>query len=713
MQFHLTSLVAAVALAILPAYGLELPETSISYTIEVSLDPATRMLDGRETIRWTNPSGEPVDRVPMHLYLNAFSHEDTTWMRGVPASRFDVDKLLRRYPDPWGYSEPVSIRRDGQDLEWKAIAPDDGNSLDRSLIEVALDRPLEPGEVLELEIEFDARLPVPMARTGGREDFFLVAQWFPKVAMFETAGVRGATGDGWNAHQFHGPTEFYAEYADFDVRIGIPEGWGLVSSGKGGPEGQAREGVAWHRYRQRAVHDFAFCTGERMVDVVSTHDPEGPGGPVEVHIFVLEGTEHQAERWRRAAEASLDVMGGRVGAYPYETISVVFSPWWADETLGMEYPTLITAGPSDPLWDSRLLSKLRAGELVTAHEFAHQYFYGMVGTNEFEEAYMDEGFTEYWGMRIMTAEYGVNAGGSVLDRPIPLVAMESMGLPSNRTPPQAIWSGDSYLARDGYKFSQFYNLPALTMTTAEGLFGRETVDRVFAEYFRRWAFGHPRFEDFLDVARETGGEGFADFVLESYTAKRQPDYRVVRMRDRKWKRPRGRLVTSGGVIEPGDREDKLAGLDPAAREGNVILAEVHDPGRSREERGAIERRTFEIERTESDEEWKAKEDVFHESTVRIAGPAWTYLPVDVRFRFADGAVIQERWDGHADYRQYRFVRQAPLSEVSIDPERVNLLDPDPANNARAREPDDDLTRDVSRWLGGVFQLLFEGVGQWL
>jgi len=572
--------------------------------------------------------------------------------------------------------------------------------------------------VLELEIEFDARLPIPIARTGGRDDYFLVSQWFPKVAMFETVGVRGATEDRWNAHQFHGPTEFYAEYADFDVRIGIPAGWGIVSTGVGEPEGEAADGVVWHRYRQRAVHDFAFSVGERMVDVSSTHDPAGPGGPVTIHIFVPAGTEHQAERWTHIAQAGLDVMGQRVGPYPYETLSVIFAPWWASETLGMEYPTLITGGPGDPLWDTDVFSPLRMGEYVTAHEFAHQYFYGLVGSNEFEEAYMDEGFTEYWGDRIMIETFGEEStAGSLLGREFPAIAIENMSLPADRVLPQSVWSGDSYLARNGYKFAQFYNIPALTMMTAEGLFGRETVDRVFAEYFRRWAFHHPRFEDFLEVARETGGAEFAEFVVESYTVTRQPDYRIVTMDTEVWERPRGRLVTLDGVIEPHDEDDdesKLAGLDPAARETDgLILAEVHDPGRSRDEPGGIERRSFEFEQTEPDEDWEAEEDVYHESRVRIAGPSWTHLPVEVHFRFADGALVRERWDGHADYRLYRFVRAAPLSEVHVDPEGINLLDPDPANNARTRDPDEALTGDWSRWFGGLFQLVFEGVGQWL
>jgi hypothetical protein len=708
-----------ILLVLLPSsVGLarELPETWISYEIEVQLDPETRRLDGRETIRWTNPSQTTLERMPLHLYLNGFSHERTTWMRGVPPGRFDPDTLVDRFDNPWGWSEPTSIRRDGADVAWEPIRPDDGNLLDRSLIELVLDPPLAPGQTVELQIEFEARLPVPIARTGGRLDYFLVAQWFPKVSVMETAGVRGATEDRWNAHQFHGPTEFYADYADFDVRIGLPEGWNLVATGKAEPHEGASDGVVWHRYRQRAVHDFAFCTGSNMVDIVSTHRPEGSTGDVEIHVFVPAGTEHQADRWLRSTQASLDVMSSIVAPFPYETLTVIYPPWWANATNGMEYPTLIVNGPGDPMLDTGLFSAVNIGEIITAHEFAHQYFYGMVGSNEFEEAYMDEGFTQYWGNRIMLDEYGEEAGvATILGRALSVLGMETMSLPSSRDLPQSIWSGDSYLARDGYKFSHFYGMVASTLTTAEGLFGRDTVDRVFAAYFDRWAFQHPRFESFLEVAREVGGEAFAEFILEAYTQTRQPDYRVDSLDSEVWERPRGRVVTSSGTIEPDDEDaEPLVALDPAAyEEQGSVLAEVHDPGRSRTERGGMWRETYVPEQGEPEEDWELDEEVFHASSVRVEGPGWDHLPVEIVFRFADGVTIREDWDGHSDYRLYRFVRAAPLSEVRIDPQGINLLDPDPANNARLREPDKDIPRDWSRWLGAVGQLLLEGMGQWL
>ena len=135
-------------------------------------------------------------------------------------------------------------------------------------------------------------------------------------------------------------------------------------------------------------------------------------------------------------------------------------------------------------------------------------------------------------------------------------------------------------------FSQFYGLVSLTMSTAEGLFGRDTVDRVFAAYFERWRFRHPRFEDFLDVARDVGGE---DFATSSSTPTLRPDSPTIAVRTAEtelWSPPRGRVVTASGVIDSLEESgEPFAALDPAARESaGRVLAEIHDPGRSRTER---------------------------------------------------------------------------------------------------------------------------------
>lgn len=687
----------------------EIPESSIRYSIEVRLDPETRDLHGVETIEWTNTLQSPISSLPMHLYLNAFSNEASTWQRNAPGRRFLQGAVLERFPDPWGWTEPTSIRQGAEELAWQAIAPDDGNHLDRSLIEIELAEPLQPGDTVTLQVTWEGRLPSAAARTGGYKDFFFVAQWFPKIAGVNPEGD-------FSRHQFFGATEFFANFADFDVRIGVPQDWAIAATGKGKLV-ETSEGIDWHEYKQNGVIDFAFTTGADMVNVVTPHEL-ATGGTVDIHIFQPKGFDHQISRWVEATAASLDIMSTRVMPYPYETVSVVMPPMAGLRSLGMEYPTFFTAGPGGRIWDDTPLATTHINEIIIAHEFAHQYFMGLMATNEFEDAFMDEGMTEYWGAEILIERWDEESGsGEIFGRPMNVNSPTMRARPITQTYP-AVWSGPSFLVRGYSTGRQFYDRPQTAMQTAARLYGQDTVDAIFSAYARQWSFRHPRVEDFWTVAENVAGPEVAAMLKETYMHPETPDYKVVSVEADEYKAPRGYVRTEGEVTYVGPERDgdKLLGLNIEAREpdGEVML-EILDPGYTRDVRimGRIERRLIAPHQTEPDAEYEADSMTFYESSARIEGPGWDTLPVTVRLRFADGVVVDDEWDGKALYREYRAVREAPLESVVIDPDYRIRLDIVPVNNGLSRDSKGDVPQSWSRWVMGVFQLVAEGAASWL
>src|SRR5262249_50371964 len=150
----------------------------------------------------------------------------------------------------------------------------------------------------------------------------------PKIAAFYPKGDRERPQGGFDRHQFHSATEFFADFARYDVRMGVPRGWRLVCTGRAEPESEhGGDGpFDWYRSKIDAVHDFAWVVGKSMVEDVSQHGIPG-GKTVELHLFTPAGTESQIPRWRRIAERSLDVMSERLVPYPYPTLSVVLPPW--------------------------------------------------------------------------------------------------------------------------------------------------------------------------------------------------------------------------------------------------------------------------------------------------------------------------------------------------------------------------------------------------
>lgn len=707
------------------AAALELPPTTIVYHIDASLDPATRALKGTEEVRWTNRTNEPIAALPLHLYLNAFSHDQTTWMRGVAPSRLRMGDLQERERDPWGYMEPVSIRqkvKDGErDASFRAIQPDDGNTLDRSLAEITLVEPVPPGGEVVLTIGFEGRLPVPIARTGGDRDFFLVAQWYPKIGVIEPEGVRHAPKARSAARQFHGPTEFYADFADYDVTFSTPAGFLIGATGRSqGEPAPDGSGMIKARYQQRAVHDFALVVGKGLIDQTEVHAPKGGGPAVSVRVVATAGSEGQMPRWMGAAKGALDVFGSRVGPYPYETLTVVMMPFWAGRTSGMEYPTFITGIPSDPLLDHPLLAGLRQPEGVIVHEFGHQYFYGLLASNEQEEAFLDEGFNSYWEDQAMRTIYGDDtSAGVLLGRQLRDADFQTLGLAAASDDiREPMRKRPSWLFIPSTSGVQIYARSASTFATAAGLFGQEKVDKVFAEYFRRFAFKHPDADDFLAVAAEAGGPDFGAFCREAFEQERVPDYAVTDVTSEAWEPPLGRVMTDSGPIvltKESRASSPEAGLPAYAREGDgKVVAEIVDPGWTR--RGASVTGSITLAPLTPSAGSPApgyRAAGFQESFVRVVGPGWDTLPVTVEVRFADGAVVRDAWDGKSGWRTYRFVRAAPVTSARVDPEGKIGVDAKPENNTLASSAHPGVAADFGLWLGAAASFLAGGLSSWL
>ncbi len=474
------------------------------------------------------------------------------------------------------------------------------------------------------------------------------------------------------------------------------------------------------RYVQRAVHDFAFVAGRALLDRTIRYDVPGDGPPVDIRYLVPKGTEHQLPRWRRAIEGSLEVLGRRVGPYPYGTLTVVCPPFAQGRSGGMEYPTLITGLFSDPLWDRFPLASVRLPELVLVHEFGHQYFYGLLASNEREEAFLDEGFNSYWESEILREVYGNEAGGSVLGRRVDLGDRRTTLLAQSTSDiRESVRKRPSWLFYPRTWASQIYDRSAVTLRTAAQLYGQDVIDAVFAAYFRAYAFHHPGLEDFLAVAHERGGAGLAGFLHEAFTRPEVPDYRVAMASAERWESPLGRVRGVDGprliTEENRDPHGEIA-LDPTAREEDGrLLIEVTDPGwvgPSEDRRGSVTRRMVTPRwgdaTSESDDE-----EAYFESRVRLEGPAWEHLPVSVLFRFSDGALVRDEWDGRAAWRAYRFLRGSPLAEVQIDPEKRIALDVRPENNARSVATDRGFALAWGLWFLALAGWWIGGLALWI
>ena len=245
----------------------ERAEPVADYTISVTLDPADKTLTGRQRLTWRNTSPDTIGDLWFHFYLNAFRNSNSTFFRESSGQLRD-DEMPE---DGWGWIEvdSMTIADGGADLKpsLRFEAPDDGNKDDRTAARVLLPRPVKPGESITLDIAFTAQLPKIFARTGYVRDYFLVGQWFPKLAVYEPAGMRGRATGGWNCHQFHGNSEFYADFGQYRVDITLPSTFVVGATGVRVEKRENTNGTSTYVYEQANVHDFAWTASPHFVEL--------------------------------------------------------------------------------------------------------------------------------------------------------------------------------------------------------------------------------------------------------------------------------------------------------------------------------------------------------------------------------------------------------------------------------------------------------------
>ena len=499
-----------------------LSDRRVTYTIQAQLDPVARTVTGSQRLTWVNPDQVPVEELQFHLYLNAFRDSLSTFMvesagqhRGFSAGG----------PDSWGgieiqrmrivRNEQTDIASSGQSVNtdlmdrMSFIRPGDGNVNDFTVLSVALPEPVQPGERIALDIDFESKLPEVVARTGWKQTsngntFFMVAQWFPKIGVYEVPGQRYVEADAprgqWSTHQFHANSEFYADFGVYEVEIAVPEAYTIGASGVRVKE-QEREGVRYTTYRAEDVHDFAWTASQDFEVFLDEWE--------HVQLRLLMQPEHkgQADRHFEAVKAGLKYFTEWVGPYPYTTLTLVDGVGGSN---GMEYPTLITCGTSYMMPDW-----LRLPELVTVHELGHQYFYGILASNEAEEAWLDEGITSYVGMRVMEEAYG---RGAAVGLPWFTLTESEYHVFNYRTTNRAgspiVNTSWRYRSNGEYQNAS-YSTPAILLRTLERYLGWDVMKNILQTYYQEWRFRHPTTRDFVDVVERVSGDSL-DWFFDQY-----------------------------------------------------------------------------------------------------------------------------------------------------------------------------------------------------
>jgi hypothetical protein len=581
-------------------------EQVVEYTLSARLDERAHTVHGEGTLKWRNTSRVRVRELYVHLYMNAFKNDRSAFgrraaggFRGAPLTEWgsiDVRKLSWKEA-PSGKSDLLSsmeLRRPGDDDETDARVP--------------LPREVEPGEQITLEFLWDVQLPSVVMRAGFADSFHMVAQWYPKIARLEPDGR-------WAHFPYERFGEFYSDFGTFDVSLDVPDHFVI---GATGPlvEKRTAGGRRVERHMQADVHDFAWSAWDKFQQLGDTIDG------VQVSILYPPGHRVVALRQLTAIRHALPLFRSRFGRYPYATLTVVHPPAAAREAGGMEYPTLITTGgpwygPPGAL----------EPELVAVHELAHQWFYGLVATDEVSLPMLDEGLTTFAEMYALSSAHGAGsafrlAGLSVSDATIRALSGRWAAHDQQVAQPVSAFETGALYS------SLVYGRTASLLETVRRVYGDDALFSSLGRYARRYRYMHPTSEELLGSFEEVMGKRVRETVRTALFDRGWVDYAVVALESSPAHAPRGLFDQAGERVR----------VDGRNLTGGFVGAAVIS------RRGSLR------------------------------------FPVDVELHFADGSRQRVRWDGEEPVTRIPFEGPSALRGVVVDPEEAILLDGDRTNN---------------------------------
>jgi len=612
----------------------------VHYEIDAKYDAVKHAVDATEVLTYHNVTGQALDHFPFHLYQNAFQPK-ATWVNEakVMGSR---DTNYEKWEDKYFGSEEIKhlevVGQGDLTAQLHFIAPDDGNKEDKTVIDLPLSKPIAPGEYVQFKMTFQTKFPETQARSGYKRDFVLGGQWFPKVGVF----WHGA----WNCHQYHNTTEFFADFGVYDVKLTVPQKEIVGASGVKVAEVSNPDSTKTVTYHGDDIHDFAWTAAPRYKVREAVYQAQM--GPVQMRILMQPAHWSQVDRHENILRQSLDHFEKWYGPYPYKTLTLVDTEP-GSAAFGMEYPTFITGGTT---WF--MPEGLYGPELVVEHEFGHQYWYGMVATNEFEDAWMDEGINSYSEVKVLDSMLGKDT--SILN-----LAGATVGERENQRLGYVSMADFDAMAKNAYEFYNAnsyggvtYGKTASVLLTLESIIGEDTMAKAMRVYFMKYRFTHPSKEDFLKTIEEVSGKDLRWYFNQAVYGTPVMDYKVARIES---------------LPVNWYEEKKKAGKDD--------------------------------------------KDTVYRSYVWLQRKEDFVMPVDVEIKFENGDKIREHWDGAGRWtRLGPYEKKTKLASAEIDPDHKIEIDRNDFNNSYRTEANGKPARKVANYWLFVEQWVSQALAWW-
>lgn len=519
-------------------------QQKLAYTIHVQLDDRLHQLNGRIEINYTNSSPVALKEIYFHLWPNAY--KDNTTPLAAELLSYNNTILLNATEEQRGFIDQLNFTVDNEAVHFKLLAdtPDAGK--------IILNKVLEPGMSICIQSPFRVKLPsARISRLGHLGQAYYISQWYPKLAVFDR--------EGWHVFSYRDKGEYYGEFATYDVFITLPANYVVAATGElkdNESEITWLENIAERtrntgdfgsdlqfppsdtamktlHYHQDRVHDFAWFADKRYHVLYEDFQLNHSAKKIRAWAFF---TNAEANYWTKVPAYIKDAIlyhSNWIGDYPFSQMTA------ADITYGsgdaMEYPMITALGTYGDAFDM---------EVTTVHEVGHNWFYGILGSNERRFPWMDEGITNFYETRYFYTKYANDSARqeetfSKLGRAAKFFNLETFNhrerqywsylTQARKNSDQAAGLRSEDYSRINYG-AMVYRKTTLSIDYLLYYLGDSLFDRCMQHYYHEWKFKHPGPGDFKNSLEACSGKDLSWFFDGLINSSEKLDYRLQKVK---------------------------------------------------------------------------------------------------------------------------------------------------------------------------------------
>ena len=483
------------------------------YEIEAKFDSSVRRIEGTEKVTYTNNSDQTLSEIYFHIY----PHRKYSKKEIKKIYRYGGYFKINPFPEGFqsGDLEVESVAASGEPLKFNV------EGADETLLKVSLAKKLSPSETVELELKFYTDIPHAYGRFGWHKGIFTLMRWYPILSVFDN--------DGWHNYPFyvfHQP--FFSEAAYYKVKLTLLKDETVAASAVLKNEVYNSEGTKtlfWEG--DLPLREFALGIS-RDYKVCSFKQDK-----ININVYYLKGGERKAEDAARFAAGLMRFYTERFGDYPYAEFNIVLSYLGYG---GVQSSGLVFI-------DTRVFKLpeflIRYFHFLIAHEAGHQWFYNLVGSDEYKEMFLDEGMNSFWILKYLEDCYGPDA--KVLSLP------KALGwfIP-NFSFRQSTVFRYMFLAKNGYDrpivgeltgfhepssiFALTYGKGAAVLEMLEYKIGKELFLKIMRRYTQEYRFKNIGLKDFIRISEEESGQKLDEFFNQWLKTDKKADFAVKKVR---------------------------------------------------------------------------------------------------------------------------------------------------------------------------------------